>query len=98
MISSKGSKQRVGGYAHWFNGDIGVPDREQDTCQCSHCGNVFYVDPFQQASDAGGWCMLCTKVICKDCVDVGECRPFEKQLDKHEAMERRRNANNGIYR
>ncbi len=67
-----------------------MKDQERDTFTCRHCGSVTFVEPFQSPSDAGGWCMCCDKLICLNCVDVGECRPFEKHLDAIERAERDR--------
>jgi hypothetical protein len=80
--------RRPGGYGHWFNGQ--GRDLERDTFTCQHCGAVVFVEPFQDPAKAGGWCMCCSKLICRHCANDGECRPFEKQLDEHERAERRR--------
>ncbi len=92
---SIGSK-RAGGYGHWFNGN--GPDIESDTFTCFHCGNCVFVPPMKDPAEIGGWCLVCMKLICQECVGRGECRPFEKQLDQHEARERRAQANLGYHR
>ncbi len=71
--------RRPGGYAHWFNGQ--GRDLEQDTFTCKHCNGVVFVAPFEDPAKAGGWCMNCHALIC---VQVGECRPFERQLEQQE--------------
>lgn len=73
--------RRPGGYAHWFNGDIGVGDKERDTFTCPHCNGVVFVEPFAAATESGGWCGRCAKPICKRCAAHGECIPFELMLD-----------------
>lgn len=74
--------RKPGGYAHWFNGDIGVKDKERDTFTCPHCNGVVFVEPFSAPTEAGGWCGCCAKPICNRCADLGVCVPFEKMLDK----------------
>ena len=65
-------------------------EKKEDTFTCKHCNGVVFVEPFQDPAEAGGWCMACTSLICKHCVQYAECKPFEKQLDQHERMERLR--------
>jgi hypothetical protein len=90
-------KKRPGGYAHWTNGGVGKPDIERDTYTCFHCGGVVYVEPFQDPTEMGGWCPVCQKLICATCVDRGECRPFEKDLEAMEKADRLRRQILGDY-
>lgn len=90
--------RRPGGYAHWFNGDLGVKDHERDTFTCHHCNRVVFVEPFQDPAAAGGWCLGCAKLICATCADTGHCTPFEQQIEQQEARERRLLANWGHHR
>ncbi len=73
------------GYAHWFNGDIGVSDVERDTMSCFHCNVITFLDPFISPEDMGGMCKICMKLICKVCVDLGVCDPLENKLERQEA-------------
>ena len=75
------------GYACIFDGD-GV-NKECDTATCNHCNTVFHIKPGMHPSDIGGFCRICEKIICCQCVgDV--CIPFEKRLDAIEARDRAR--------
>lgn len=76
MISTR--SKRVGGYAHWFNGQ--GPDMEQDSITCCHCNRVVFIEPFKPVEEFTGWCMSCMKFICLLCAERGECVPFEKRL------------------
>ena len=70
------------GYATWFyEGEI----KERDTFTCGHCNRVVIVEPFSSASDCGGFCRMCSTLICGACA-VKECSPFEEMLER---MERR---------
>ena len=75
-----------GGYA-LVVGPEGVT-YEADTFTCHHCQLVVYVQPHSPASDAGGWCGVCAKLICGPCADKGVCIPWEKQMEKMEARDR----------
>ncbi len=77
--------RRPGGYGHWFNGQ--GRDLERDTFTCKHCNSVVFVEPFQDPAAAGGWCMNCAALICRECAGR-ECRPFERQLEREERMGR----------
>lgn len=90
-------KKRPGGYAHWFNGGVGQADIERDTFTCQHCNTVVEVPPFRDAAEVGGWCLVCQKLICAGCVDRGECRPFEKECDRVEKIDRLRRQILGDY-
>lgn len=90
-------RKRPGGYAHWTNGAIGVPDLELDTFTCRHCNTVVAVQPFQDPAEAGGWCFNCSALICKDCAGK-DCRPFERELERIEKIERLERQIQGYYR
>ena len=64
---------------------------ENDTFGCAHCNNVVIVKAGRPAEESGGWCLHCSKCICRGCGTVGRCTPFEKKLDLYEkrAMSRR---------
>jgi len=82
MIGTR--SKRIGGYGHWTNGAMGSPDIERDTVTCIHCNTVVFIDPLKPVEDFTGWCMRCMKFICLECAAKGDCRPFEKWLDKVE--------------
>lgn len=71
---------RPGGYGVTFGPD-GLA--ETDTFTCCHCNVVVDVTPKMSPSDMGGWCGLCSKAVCKNCVGK-ECVPFEKKLEAWE--------------
>jgi len=77
---------RATGYATW-TGEGGL-QKEQDTFTCVHCNSIVFVQPFQAASDAGGWCMNCSKPICATCADDGRCTPFLRKIEEIEARDR----------
>lgn len=85
MISTRG--KRIGGYAHWTNGDIGMPNIERDSITCIHCNQVVIVEPLKPLDEQTGWCMSCMKFICKDCIGK-PCVPLEKWLEKVERATR----------
>ena len=86
MISA--GRKRIGGYAHWFNGD--GPDIEKDTVTCCHCNSVVMIDPLRPVEDFTGWCLNCMKFICHACERLGRCLPFEQMIDAEERADRRR--------
>ncbi len=87
--------QRPGGYATWTGDGATI---ERDTLTCSHCNNVFFVEPGQSAADAGGWCLQCMKPICSGCAEKRECVPFERLLEQQEARDRLRRQIAGLCR
>ena len=87
MITTRGSRHRPGGYAHWSNGGLGAKDIERDTVTCFHCNDAYYVQPFQSGADAGGFCRICMKLICGRCADLGICHPFELKLQAMEQLD-----------
>lgn len=77
---------RSGGYAIAQNIDGSVT--EADSFTCAHCNKVTLVHAGEKASELGGFCRLCDKHICANCVD-GPCVPFEKKLQRIEEQARR---------
>lgn len=76
---------RSGGYAIAQNIDGSVS--EADSFTCAHCNSVTLVHAGQRAADLGGFCRLCSKLICSRCAG-GDCIPFEKKLQKLEERAR----------
>lgn len=72
-----------GGYA--FVTEAGRVVKERDTFTCAHCNRCVFVQPGTPASDCGGFCRQCMKLLCGGCADKGVCTPFEKELEKEEA-------------
>lgn len=70
------------GYAMLSDPETGV--READTFTCAHCNHVIHVKPKMRPEDMGGFCRMCMKPVCQECVD-GACVPFEKRLEQEEA-------------
>lgn len=60
---------------------------ERDTFTCSHCQKVVIVEFKANPDDLGGFCRLCMKSVCPNCVGKG-CHPFEKKLEEMEAKDR----------
>jgi hypothetical protein len=84
------------GYATWTSPD--APTKELDTATCVHCNNVFFINPRESASDAGGWCLNCNKPICKACAGNPECVPFLRKIERMEARDRLHRQICGDYR
>lgn len=53
--------------------------KERDTLTCSHCNGVFIMPP-KPAPPTGGFCRLCMKAVCEQCVGNG-CVPFERRME-----------------
>lgn len=71
-------------------GVVSAPEgqaQEHDTMTCSHCQRIVIVKPRCPPSDAGGWCGVCAKLICKFCAGKG-CTPWEKKMEQIERRER----------
>lgn len=75
-------KEWLTGEATLFN-PTGI--KEAATFTCFHCNRVVHVPAKADPDKLGGWCRVCDKAICPQCVKTGECRPFEKELEKMEA-------------
>lgn len=80
MISTR--SKRVGGFAHWYNGQ--APDIEKDTITCCHCNTVVFIDPLRPVEEFTGWCMNCFKFVCLACAAKGVCVPLERRLEQME--------------
>jgi len=76
--------RNAGGYAYTF--DVGGIRQEADTFTCFHCNTIVVVKPKCDPCDLGGLCRICDKMICPKCVDLGSCTPFEKKLERQEAI------------
>lgn len=59
-------------------------NREYDTFTCKHCGRITIVRPKQHPEDAGGFCGVCSSLVCKHCAGKG-CDVLEKKLARLEA-------------
>lgn len=57
---------------------------ESDTATCRHCNRVFHVGPKQRAEDIGGFCGVCSGIVCAECVGKG-CDEIQRKLDRWEA-------------
>jgi len=71
------------GYAFLVDGDTGKVDTA-DTFQCFHCQRITLVKPKERPEDLGGFCTVCTRLICSGCVGGG-CDPFEEKRKRMEA-------------
>lgn len=62
-------------------------EREQvtETFTCGHCNFVTKVMPRCDPADAGGFCKVCTRLICKGCAGALRCDVIEKKLERSEA-------------
>jgi hypothetical protein len=74
--------RRPHGYAVITGADGKV--QESDTATCRHCNRVFHVGPKQRAEDIGGFCGVCSGIVCSECVGNG-CDEIERKLDRWEA-------------
>jgi hypothetical protein len=72
---------RPGGYGVETSPDGKV--KEQDSFTCKHCNRVVFVNARQHPEDAGGFCSLCSGLICPHCVGKG-CDTFEAKLERLE--------------
>jgi len=77
---------RPGGYGVLTDG-IGTI-QETDTYTCNHCSSIVTVQPRCPPSDAGGWCSICSKLICTRCLGQmskgNGCTPWEKRMEQME--------------
>ena len=62
--------------------------READTFFCHHHGG--HVEIKKSFQEESGWCFICRKVICLQCVDEDRCNPIEKQLEAWEKAGRKK--------
>ncbi len=68
--------------------------KERDTFTCFHCNNIVIVEYKADPESLGGFCRLCMKNVCKNCLGQG-CLPFEKKLEQMEAQDRFRRSLEG---
>lgn len=64
-------------------GDAGTFERDTFTCQ--HCNFVVIIPLRCDPADAGGFCRLCSCLICPKCVKLNKCTPIEKMIESMEA-------------
>lgn len=67
-------------------------DKECDTFTCAHCSTVIFVKPMCDPADLGGVCPRCSSphkpaYICPECVNLGQCDPYEEKLKRWEARD-----------
>ena len=58
--------------------------QEFDTLVCRHCNRISHLRPKQRPEDYGGFCSVCSGLVCPSCVGKG-CDPLEKKLERAEA-------------
>jgi DNA-directed RNA polymerase subunit RPC12/RpoP len=74
------------GYATLYDPDFkGGHPKEADTFTCAHCNSIVHVKPRAPLEDMGGYCTVCSSLICLKCVGTGTCDPFEEKLKRMEA-------------
>lgn len=66
-----------------FNGPDGQTVVESFTC--GHCNFVTQVPPRMDPADMGGFCRMCTRLICAGCASAMTCDVIEKKLERAEA-------------
>lgn len=59
-----------------------------DTFTCGHCQYVTIVKPMMDPADLGGLCKQCMSLICRACVALGRCDPWDKMFERAEARDR----------
>jgi len=57
---------------------------EGETFTCYHCNCLVMIKPKERPEDIGGFCTICTKLVCSQCVGKG-CDPFEEKRRRIEA-------------
>lgn len=57
---------------------------EHDTFTCGHCNRITIVPHKANPEDIGGLCKVCMQLICPQCVNDGNCKPFEKRIEQYE--------------
>jgi len=81
------------GYGRSWDRESGKTLKERDTVTCKHCNRVFHIEPFCDPADAGGFCTVCSSIVCKRCAylqSLGKpCTPFVERLARMDTyMER----------
>ena len=56
---------------------------QHSTITCKHCQRIVIVKARQRPEDVGGFCTLCSGLICPNCVGKG-CDTFEAKLERLE--------------
>jgi hypothetical protein len=69
---------RVHGWT--FQTDFDGKVIEHETFTCRHCNRVTQIPHKARPEDIGGFCTVCTGLICPQCVGLG-CSPLEKKLE-----------------
>lgn len=80
------------GYLVETDRDSGRVVRESDTATCGHCGLPMQLPPpknGQIVARISPPCMSCMKYICNVCVQTPGCDPWEKQMERMEAAEKK---------
>ena len=58
---------------------------ERDTFTCKHCQHVVIVEPLCDPAALGGFCKVCSGLVCPRCYDAimkgAGCTPWEKRMD-----------------
>lgn len=62
--------------------------KEADTFTCGHCQKIIHVTYKIPLDQLGGRCTICDTLICPECIKTGMCDPFEKKLQRMEAVKR----------
>jgi len=89
------------GYLVIFHEDGRIEER--DVLKCVHCQRIVEVKPgsFGRVylvpnqgregyhEESGCYCATCSGPICPACDDRGGCQPYQRQLEREEAMARR---------
>lgn len=60
-------------------------ERQAETFTCGHCNYVTLVPPRMDPADMGGFCRMCTRLICAGCANAMTCDVIEKKLERSEA-------------
>lgn len=59
--------------------------QREATFTCAHCNMVVRLPTRADPEKLGGWCMVCDKAICPECVKTGKCDPMEEKIKRFEA-------------
>jgi hypothetical protein len=75
---------RLNGYAFLTDRSSGNIIAEADTFRCNHCGYQTHVKAKQRPEDIGGFCTVCSGLICVRCLGKG-CDTLEARIERAEA-------------
>ena len=64
----------------------GKRDREANSMTCAHCCRITHIPAKCDPADLGGFCTVCSSLICAQCVGKG-CDPLEEKLRRMEARD-----------